>query len=146
MGKNKDLQKMLTEFEKEFGHIKEWQIDRDERIKSYASDGGKKRGAIMGKANVESGHWQKMLVLGGQVQGKIQGKKNAESGHLDRIREVQKKSIVQFDKDGNFIKEWGSQGDAARELKLSQSKISEVCRGNRKTHGGFIFKFKNNSK
>lgn len=143
MDKNKDLQKMLTEFEKEFGHIKEWEIDRNERIKSYAGDAGKIGGKVTGKINIKSGHWYKMNVMGGKVQGKIQGKKNVESGHLDRIREVQKKAVLQFDKDGNFIKEWDSQGAASRELKLQQSKISEVCRGKRKTTGGFIWKYKN---
>lgn len=110
--------------------------------KGIASNAGKARGAIMGKVNVESGHWQNLLVMGGKVQGKIQGKKNVESGHLDRIREAQKKAILQLDKDGNFIKEYESQGDAARENNLSQAKISEVCNGNRKSHGGFVWKFK----
>lgn len=37
---NEELQKMLTSFEQEVGHIKDWQIDRNERIKSVSSQGG----------------------------------------------------------------------------------------------------------
>lgn len=114
----------------------------EEQRAEWASNAGKFGGKVTGKMNVESGHWQEVLVMGGKIQGKIQGKKNVESGHLDRIREIQKKAILQLDKHGNFIKEYESQGDAARENNLSQAKISEVCNGSRKSHGGFVWKFK----
>ena len=65
MGKNKDLQKMLTEFEKEFGHIKEWEIDRNNQLASIASDGGKATGPKLGRHNVESGHLQNIAKSGG---------------------------------------------------------------------------------
>ena len=113
-----------------------------EQIEEWASNAGKVGGKVTGKMNVESGHWQKLASMGGKVAGKINGKKNVESGHLDRIREAQKKAVLQFDKDGNFIKEYQSQGDAARENGLKQNKISEVCSGNRKSTGGFVWKYK----
>jgi hypothetical protein len=53
------------------------------------------------------------------------------------------KPVLQFDKQGNFIKEYPSQSQASRKNKISQTNISRVCLGKRKTAGGFIWKFKN---
>lgn len=51
------------------------------------------------------------------------------------------KSVLQYDLDGNFIKEYYSVRSAARETGIDQAGISRVCRGElRKTHG-FIFEF-----
>lgn len=38
MSKNKDLQKLLTSFEEEVGHIKEWQLDASSRMQSLNND------------------------------------------------------------------------------------------------------------
>ena len=51
------------------------------------------------------------------------------------------KRIGQYDLNGNFIQEFPSARQAARELNLDSSTISKVCRGKNKTHGGFIFKY-----
>ena len=50
------------------------------------------------------------------------------------------KKILQFDTEGNFIKEWQSIKQAF--LKLHISKIGLVCKGRRKTAGGYIWKYK----
>ena len=52
------------------------------------------------------------------------------------------KTVLQFDKDMNFIQEFQSVREAARCLNLDSSTISKVCRGVNKTHGGYIFKYK----
>lgn len=52
------------------------------------------------------------------------------------------KPILQYSIDGTFIKEWDCAVDAAKKLNLSQSGISEVLKGKRKTSGGFIWKYK----
>lgn len=52
------------------------------------------------------------------------------------------KSVLQFDKNGNFIKEWISAYEVGRILKLHQSNIWECCHGERKTCGGFSWKYK----
>lgn len=51
------------------------------------------------------------------------------------------KKICQYDKDGNLIREWGAAGDAADALGLHERFILRVCRGERKTYSGFIWKF-----
>jgi hypothetical protein len=53
--------------------------------------------------------------------------------------------IIQMTREGEFIREWGSTIDAARELDYkSPSKITECCKGKRKTHKNFTWKYKNN--
>lgn len=54
------------------------------------------------------------------------------------------KAVLQFDLNGKFIAEFPSTKEAARQLNLDSSTISKVCRGQNKTHGGFIFKYKDN--
>ena len=56
-----------------------------------------------------------------------------------------KKIILQFDKQGNFIQEWESISEAARQLKLQGANICKVLKGERKTSGNFIFKYKENN-
>lgn len=52
-----------------------------------------------------------------------------------------KKSVNQYDLLGNFIKTWSSASEAAKELGLQNSKITAVCRGTRKTTGGFKWQY-----
>lgn len=50
-------------------------------------------------------------------------------------------AVLQFDSDGNFIKQWNCTKQAAKELHLSPSNIRSVCLGIYKTSGGFIWKY-----
>lgn len=61
-----------------------------------------------------------------------------------RIRAAEKfrKPILQYDKDGNFIKEWSHAREAAESLGLNKRAIYECCMGRSKTSGGFIWKRK----
>lgn len=52
------------------------------------------------------------------------------------------KQVIQFDLCGNFIKEWGSIGLAARELKISSGDISSCCTGRLQTANGYIWRHK----
>lgn len=47
------------------------------------------------------------------------------------------KKIIQKDINGNFVKEWNSQGDIERELGLKQSNISRACNKNNAISHGF---------
>ena len=49
--------------------------------------------------------------------------------------------INQFSKDGMFIKQWSSMTEAARYYNLPKSCISRVCKDERKSCGGFIWKY-----
>lgn len=51
------------------------------------------------------------------------------------------KIVHQYTKDGVFVKSWKSARYAAKELEISSSLIIQCCRGNRKTTGGFIWKY-----
>jgi group I intron endonuclease len=51
-----------------------------------------------------------------------------------------KKCIIQYDMEGNFIKEWNSIIEAESILKIS--KISGACRGTNISIGGFLWRFK----
>jgi len=51
------------------------------------------------------------------------------------------KKIIQYDLKMNKIKEYNSQIEASKELKIHNSNISSCCKEKSKTAGGFIFKF-----
>lgn len=51
-----------------------------------------------------------------------------------------KKAVLQYDLEGNFIKEWHSITEASRTLNLN--KIWEVCNGRRNKCGNYIWKYK----
>ena len=51
------------------------------------------------------------------------------------------KKIIQYDLQMNKIKEFNSQMEASKELKINNTKISSCCKERAKTAGGFIFKF-----
>ena len=52
-----------------------------------------------------------------------------------------KTKIVQISLDGEIIKIWDSMGEVERQLGISTSKISGVCKGKRKTTGGYKWKY-----
>lgn len=58
------------------------------------------------------------------------------------LSKIHSKVVLQYDLDGNFIKEWPSSKKAAEELKISSGNIRSVCNGQRKTCANFIWKYK----
>lgn len=53
------------------------------------------------------------------------------------------KAVLQYSLDGKFIREWSSAIEAARGLRMKiNAGIGEVCKGKKKTAGGFIWKYK----
>ena len=53
--------------------------------------------------------------------------------------------IIQMTRQGEYIRDWDSTIDASRGLGFkSPSKITDCCRGARKTHKNFTWKYKNN--
>lgn len=72
----------------------------------------------------------------GKIGGKIAGKKNgAINGKKHSI------PILQFSKDGTFVKEWPSISDAERQLVISYSNICHCLKCRRKTAGGFVWRY-----
>lgn len=56
------------------------------------------------------------------------------------------KRVLQYDKNGNFIKEWPSAHEVERCTGLAQANISAVCRGDkhRNSLGGYVWKYAEN--
>ena len=52
------------------------------------------------------------------------------------------KSVLQFDKNGNFIKEWPSINEAARITNMSAGNIVRCCKEKSEFCGGFIWRYK----
>lgn len=52
-----------------------------------------------------------------------------------------RKPILQFDLEGNFIKEWPSLTKASEKLNISIINICSCCRGKQKSAGGFKWKY-----
>jgi len=65
-----------------------------------------------------------------------------ESFRLGLQTPYNEKVVLQYDSNGNFIKEWKSGCEAGRQLNMSQSNISACCRGLRQQANGFVWKFK----
>lgn len=63
----------------------------------------------------------------------------------ERISEKNSKPVLQFDLQGNFIREWPSGLKVEEETGIDSGSISKCCQGRYgfKTAGSFIWKFKN---
>jgi len=80
--------------------------------------------------------------LGVGVSHTEEGNKKRAEG-IRRYYEKNKKPVLQYDLDGKFIKEWESAVDAGKELKISYSDINRVCKNNKYTSAGFMWRYKN---
>ena len=71
---------------------------------------------------------------------------NTYGTRLERVRDKQingkkSKPVLQYDLEGNFIKEWKSTMECCRNG-YNQGHVGACCRGERKTHKGFIWEYK----
>ena len=55
------------------------------------------------------------------------------------------KAVLQYDLDNNFIKEWNTATQAAKELGLNSKYITSTCRGHQKTYAKMKWKYKNDN-
>lgn len=51
------------------------------------------------------------------------------------------KPVLQFTKDGTFVREWPSAYEIDRQLDFDQSNICNCCNGNRKSAYGFVWRY-----
>lgn len=110
----------------------------------------KLRDAMSGKNNPMYGK-QHTQETKDKISKANRGRKMSEDT-LQKIRDSKPKgadsplakAVVQFDKNGNFIREWPYIQLAAQELNIVSSHISGCCKNKkgRKTAGGFIWKYK----
>ena len=61
---------------------------------------------------------------------------------LKAAHEKLSKSVLQFDKQGEFVNEYPSTWEAARQTKINQGDISQCCLGKRKSAGKYVWKYK----
>ena len=60
---------------------------------------------------------------------------------IERRSKTQSKTVLQYDLNGNLIKEWKSINECGRNG-FKKSNICKCCNGKQKTHKGFIWKYK----
>ena len=65
-----------------------------------------------------------------------------EEQKLNDILTQEVKSVLQYDKDMNFISEYISIRDAERKTSINRSNISKCCKNKVRSAGGFIWKYK----
>ena len=58
----------------------------------------------------------------------------------DNVRKGRNKPILQYDLDGNFVREWECTADVGKEVRKG---INNCLRGRNKTAYGYIWKYKN---
>ena len=79
---------------------------------------------------------------GGKIGGKISGK---IGGGNEAAKEAAKEKcsipILQFTKDGTFVKEWLSAHEAERHLGIAQQSICACLKGRYKSAGGYIWRY-----
>lgn len=85
-----------------------------------------KRGKIVGKKYGKIG-WK---IVGGNEAAK------------EAVKERLSIPILQFAKDGTFVKEWPSACEAERQLGILQSSICNCLKGYSKSAGGFVWRYK----
>lgn len=67
-------------------------------------------------------------------------KKNHRYG-VTGINNVRSTVVLQFSKDGEFIKKWDCITDVQRELGINRGNVIKCCKGERKTVGGYIWRY-----
>lgn len=92
------------------------------------------------ETRIKIGNANKISQLGKIVSEET--KLKLSRAHKGKPNLHQNKYVIQYDSNNNFIKEWISMKEASRQLNICNVNISSVCRGYRKTAGGFIWKFK----
>ena len=94
-------------------------------------------------SSYDSMHYERTEEHGKKISKSLTGKHHTEETKK-RIREnnPSKKPVLQFSKDGIFIAEYSSIGEAERLTGCYHQHISKCCKGKLKSTGGFIWKYK----
>tara|TARA_R110001632_G_scaffold213756_1_gene340179 strand:+ start:38 stop:625 length:588 start_codon:yes stop_codon:yes gene_type:complete len=96
------------------------------------------------KTNHHSNKGKSTRLKGRKLTEEHKAKIKAKRGHLKgRANTWYSKPVLQYDLDGNFIKEFGSQTEAQYIMgKPSSDGVGACCRGNQKSAYGFKWKYK----
>jgi hypothetical protein len=87
------------------------------------------------------------VTWGDKISKSLKGKPKPEGFLKDssklKNRLINNKPVMQYDKQGNFIKEWNSAKEAERYYNMSNNCINSCLREKTKTSGGYVWKYKN---
>lgn len=59
----------------------------------------------------------------------------------ERLSKIKSKPILQYSKQGDFIKRWNNTLEIERELNIYHNLISKCCKGQFKNAGGYVWKY-----
>lgn len=130
------LGKKIIQLDKNGNYIKTWDC-----INAVDSELNIDNSSIIRVCN------DKQITAGG-FKWKYEDEKNkltepqSKKGRLGELNPNSIK-IIQYDLNLKFVRTWISAAEASRELKISSSNISAVCRGKDKTYKGYIWHYFN---
>lgn len=105
----------------------------------------KLRASLKGRVISEETRKKTSLTMKGAPKSEETRKRmsDAQKGHKTPKGKDSKKAVPinQFDKDGNFVQEFGSIADAANELGCQRSGICFCLKGRIKSSAGFVWKY-----
>lgn len=101
-----------------------------------------KWGSVAGKKGGEKCKKNKIGFLADDFDRKNAQLLSVKSRKLNGNYNEIKKPVLQFTKDGKFIKEWESMSHAAKSIGCFKQTVSQCCRGIRKTGAGYVWKYK----
>lgn len=64
------------------------------------------------------------------------------SGNTIKMIDATKKTVLQFTKNGKFLREFESTREASRQTGVNQGNISQCCNRKYKSAGGYVWRFK----
>lgn len=114
--------------------MKEWDFEKNEIRPEQITKGSNE--SVYWKCHICNHEWKTAISNRGILN------RGCPRCSKKRATSLMSKKVLQFSTDGSLIAEFDSAADAIR--KTGISKIPNVCRNERKTAGGYIWKYKNN--
>lgn len=116
------------------------QLTKDKISKALKGKSSPKSKFKKGKEHGHFGKSKNQISINKVIKSLTGVKKSKE--HIIKMSLNRSKPILQFDLDGNLIREWISATEAANNLKKLKSSITQCCKGKYKTAYGFKWKYK----
>lgn len=110
-------------------------------IRNFREWGVELKNGNGGGGGVKTGY-KRSPEFGEKISKSKKGKKR-DSKEVIPATIARQKPVLQFDKQGNFIKEYPSAKHAAKEIDIHYNTFYDHLKGKYKTSRGFIFKYKN---
>ena len=114
----------------------------------YGGQGGKQSQEVKDKKSKSMMGKKPSLETRQKMSESKKGHSMYDEGWKERMKEAAWKSkqsskpILQYDLDGNFIKEWESKRQAGKKLKINPVSIANNTSGISKSAGGYVWKNK----